>query len=72
MLLPYISKRVLYASPVDFHRLLQYRTIKFAHFVDTGLGKEAADLTPGCCVVVLREGNGMPTKANINLNLRIM
>ncbi|GJN27506.1 hypothetical protein PR202_gb15536 [Eleusine coracana subsp. coracana] len=56
LLLPYITKRVLHASPVDFHRLLQYRTIKFAHFVDTGLGEEAADLTPGCCVVVLREG----------------
>ncbi|TVU05452.1 hypothetical protein EJB05_48616 [Eragrostis curvula] len=55
LLLPYVSKRVLYASAVDFHRLLQYRTIKFAHFVDAKLGEEAAVLTPGCCVVVLRD-----------------
>jgi multisite-specific tRNA:(cytosine-C5)-methyltransferase len=66
LLLRYVSKRLLYASPVDFHRLLQYRTIKFAHFVDTRLGEEAADLTPGCCVVVLHEGNGMPLKTKID------
>uniref|UniRef100_A0A0A8ZLX2 RNA cytosine-C(5)-methyltransferase NSUN2-like PUA domain-containing protein n=1 Tax=Arundo donax TaxID=35708 RepID=A0A0A8ZLX2_ARUDO len=55
LLLPYVSKRILYASPVDFHRLLQYRTINFAHFVDARLGEEAAFLTPGCCVVVLHD-----------------
>ncbi|CAL5013087.1 unnamed protein product [Urochloa decumbens] len=57
LLLPYISKRILYASPVDFHRLLQYRTINFAHFVDSRFGEEAASLMPGCCVVVLVEGH---------------
>ncbi|KAL6661248.1 hypothetical protein ACP70R_000632 [Stipagrostis hirtigluma subsp. patula] len=57
LLLPYVSKRILYASPLDFHRLLQYRTINFAHFVDARFGEEAASLMPGCCVVVLREGH---------------
>ncbi|CAO2169450.1 unnamed protein product [Urochloa humidicola] len=57
LLLPYINKRILYASPLDFHRLLQYRTINFAHFVDSRFGEEAASLMPGCCVVVLLEGH---------------
>lgn len=56
LLLPYISKRILYASPVDFHRLLQYPSINFAHFLDTRSGEQAASLMPGCCVVVLLEG----------------
>ncbi|PNT68316.1 hypothetical protein BRADI_3g38655v3 [Brachypodium distachyon] len=56
LLLPYMSKRILYASPIDFQHLLQYRTINFAHFVDARFGQEAASLMPGCCVVVLREG----------------
>ncbi|CAO2207079.1 unnamed protein product [Urochloa humidicola] len=57
LLLPYISKRILCASPLDFHRLLQYRTINFAHFVDSRFGEEAVSLMPGCCVVVLLEGH---------------
>nr|TKW10850.1 hypothetical protein SEVIR_6G195000v2 [Setaria viridis] len=57
LLLPYISTRILYASPLDFHRLLQYRTINFAHFVDSRFGEEAASMMPGCCVVVLLEGH---------------
>ncbi|KAF8747768.1 hypothetical protein HU200_013176 [Digitaria exilis] len=57
LLLPYINKRILYASPLDFHRLLQYRTINFARFSDARFGEEAASLMPGCCVVVLLEGH---------------
>lgn len=57
LLLPYISKRILYASPVDFQHLLQYRTINFDHFVDARFGEEAASLMPGCCVVMLHEGH---------------
>ncbi|WVZ92421.1 hypothetical protein U9M48_038489 [Paspalum notatum var. saurae] len=57
LLLPYISRRILYASPLDFLRLLQYRSINFAQFVDTRFGEEAASLMPGCCIVVLLEGN---------------
>lgn len=60
LLLPYISKRILYASPLDFHRLLLYQSINFAHFLDTRFGEQAASLMPGCCVVVLLEGNVMP------------
>uniref|UniRef100_A0A0E0EMG4 SAM-dependent MTase RsmB/NOP-type domain-containing protein n=1 Tax=Oryza meridionalis TaxID=40149 RepID=A0A0E0EMG4_9ORYZ len=57
LLLPYISKRILCASPNDFLRLLQYRTVNFAHFIDARFGEEAASLIPGCCVVILREGH---------------
>ncbi|EEC83759.1 hypothetical protein OsI_29649 [Oryza sativa Indica Group] len=57
LLLPYISKRILCASPNDFLRLLQYRTVNFAHFINARFGEEAASLIPGCCVVILREGH---------------
>ncbi|CAN6182617.1 unnamed protein product [Urochloa humidicola] len=57
LLLPYITKQILYASAVDFQHLLQYRTIKFPDFVDAKFGEEASALLPGCCVVVLREGH---------------
>ncbi|XP_073010109.1 uncharacterized protein [Typha latifolia] len=57
LLLPYISKQNLCASLVDFQHLLQYRVVKFADFVDAKLGEEASNLMPGCCVVMLREGN---------------
>uniref|UniRef100_A0ACD6AI17 Uncharacterized protein n=1 Tax=Avena sativa TaxID=4498 RepID=A0ACD6AI17_AVESA len=57
LLFPYMRKRILYASPVDFQKLLQYRTINFAHFADARFGEEASSLMPGCCVVVLCEGH---------------
>lgn len=57
LVLPSISERILYASALEFHRLVQYRSISFAHFTDTRFGEQAASLTPGCCVVVLLEGN---------------
>ncbi|CAM0872694.1 unnamed protein product [Alopecurus aequalis] len=57
LLFPHMRKRILYASPVDFQQLLQYRTINFANFSDARFGEEAASLMPGCCVVVLREGH---------------
>jgi multisite-specific tRNA:(cytosine-C5)-methyltransferase len=56
LLLPYITKQILYASAIDFQHLLHYRTIKFPDFVDAKFGEEASNLLPGCCVVVLREG----------------
>uniref|UniRef100_A0A0D9X927 SAM-dependent MTase RsmB/NOP-type domain-containing protein n=1 Tax=Leersia perrieri TaxID=77586 RepID=A0A0D9X927_9ORYZ len=55
LLLPYISKRILRASPNDFLRLLQYRTVNFAHFIDARFGEEASSLIPGCCIVILHE-----------------
>ncbi|KQJ90616.1 tRNA (cytosine(34)-C(5))-methyltransferase [Brachypodium distachyon] len=57
LLLPYITKQILYASALDFQHLLQYRIIKFPDFVDAKFGEEASALLPGCCVVVLREGH---------------
>ncbi|KAL1183045.1 hypothetical protein V6Z11_A02G155200 [Gossypium hirsutum] len=55
VILPYITKQILYASPADFKHLLQYKSIKFADFVDADFGQKAADLMLGCCVIVLRE-----------------
>uniref|UniRef100_A0ACD5Y7R7 Uncharacterized protein n=1 Tax=Avena sativa TaxID=4498 RepID=A0ACD5Y7R7_AVESA len=57
LLFPYMRNRILYASPVDFQQLLQYRTINFANFADARFGEEASSLMPGCCVVVLCEGH---------------
>ncbi|KAL5201391.1 hypothetical protein ABZP36_035745 [Zizania latifolia] len=57
LLLPYITKQILYASAIDFQHLLQYRTIKFPDFVNAKFGEEASALLPGCCVVALREGH---------------
>ncbi|XP_012469817.2 uncharacterized protein LOC105787805 isoform X1 [Gossypium raimondii] len=57
VILPYITKQILYASPADFKHLLQYKSIKFADFVDADFGQKAADLILGCCVIVLREGD---------------
>ncbi|GMH25307.1 hypothetical protein Nepgr_027150 [Nepenthes gracilis] len=55
LLLPYITKQILHASPVDFRHLLQYNTVKFENFVDAEFGEKASQLMMGCCVVVLRE-----------------
>ncbi|KAM0832438.1 hypothetical protein ACQ4PT_064901 [Festuca glaucescens] len=57
LLLPYITKQILYASAIDFQHLLQYRIIKFPDFVDAKFGEEASALLRGCCVVILREGH---------------
>lgn len=56
MILPYITKQILYASLVDFKHLLQYKTIKFADFVDAEFGEKASKLMMGCCVIVLSKG----------------
>ncbi|XWS29562.1 hypothetical protein CRYUN_Cryun24cG0039400 [Craigia yunnanensis] len=56
VILPYVTKQILYASSADFKHLLQYKTIKFADFVDSEFGQKAANLMLGCCVIVLREG----------------
>ncbi|KAA8530822.1 hypothetical protein F0562_005553 [Nyssa sinensis] len=56
LLLPHITKQILCASPVDFKHLLQYKTIKFADFVDAEFGQKASKLMSGCCVVFLNKG----------------
>nr|GMC65935.1 tRNA (cytosine(34)-C(5))-methyltransferase-like isoform X1 [Ipomoea batatas] len=53
LLLPHVTKQILYASPIDFKHLLQYKSIKFADFVDADFGEKASNLLLGCCVVVL-------------------
>ncbi|XP_068474343.1 uncharacterized protein [Phaseolus vulgaris] len=61
LLLPHISKQILRASAIDFKHLLQYRAVKFADFVDAKFGESAANLMPGCCVIVLGEGSRAAT-----------
>ncbi|KAI3975356.1 hypothetical protein MKX01_022118 [Papaver californicum] len=55
LLLPYISKQILRASLADFKHLLQYRSIKFADFVDPQFREKASSqIKLGCCIVVLQ------------------
>ncbi|KAL6225154.1 hypothetical protein ACLB2K_004006 [Fragaria x ananassa] len=53
LILPYITRQILYASPVDFKHILQYKSIKFSDFVDAEFGAKASGLMLGCCVLVL-------------------
>lgn len=57
LILPHITKQILYASPTDFKHLLKYKCIKFPDFVDPSLREKAAELILGCCVVILRAGS---------------
>lgn len=63
LILPHITKQILSASAIDFKHLLQYKNVKFAEFVDAKFGEMVANLKPGCCVIVLGEGNKFSTEA---------
>ncbi|CAA7019820.1 unnamed protein product [Microthlaspi erraticum] len=56
VILPYITKQVLYTPMADFKHLLQYKSIKFPDFVNQKLGQKVIDLVLGCCVVILSDG----------------
>lgn len=56
LLLPHITKQILYASPVDFKHLLQHKSLKFGDFEDAKFRENASKLQFGCCVVVLNKG----------------
>lgn len=56
VILPYMTKQILYATMVDFKKLLQYKSIKFPDFVLPEFGHKAAELAMGSCVVVLVDG----------------
>lgn len=56
MLLPHVTKQILFASTVDFKHLLQYKSIKFADFTDAEFRNQASNLSLGCCVVVWIKG----------------
>lgn len=67
VILPYITKQILYASSVDFKHLLQYKTIKFADFVNTEFGEKASKLMMGCCVIVLsKDGEALSNPIQID------
>ncbi|KAK4366980.1 hypothetical protein RND71_014860 [Anisodus tanguticus] len=57
LMLPHITKQILYASTADFKHLLQYKSIKFGDLVDAEFGEKASQLLMGCCVVVLSKEN---------------
>ncbi|KAL3355377.1 hypothetical protein AABB24_019446 [Solanum stoloniferum] len=57
LMLPHITKQILYASSADFKHLLQYKSIKLGDFVDAEFGEKASQLLMGCCVVVLNKEN---------------
>ncbi|CAF2146310.1 RNA cytosine-C(5)-methyltransferase NSUN2 isoform X1 [Brassica rapa] len=56
VILPYMTKQLLYATMVDFKSLLQYKSIKFTDFVHPQFGQKAAEVAEGYCVVVLVDG----------------
>lgn len=56
LILPYITKQILQASPADFKRILQDKDVKFDDFADAEFGKNVANLLPGCCVLTLAKG----------------
>ncbi|KAL1190352.1 26S rRNA (cytosine-C(5))-methyltransferase NOP2B [Cardamine amara subsp. amara] len=67
VILPYMTKQILYATMADFKNLLQYKSIKFPDFVHPQFGEKAAELAMGCCVVVLVDGTQLgsePVKVN--------
>ncbi|GFP93129.1 tRNA (cytosine(34)-c(5))-methyltransferase [Phtheirospermum japonicum] len=57
LILPHITKQILYATPVDFKHLLQYKVVKFSDFVNPDVGEKATQLMLGCCVVFLSREN---------------
>ncbi|XP_020537968.1 RNA cytosine-C(5)-methyltransferase NSUN2 isoform X2 [Jatropha curcas] len=66
VILPHISKQILWASPVDFKHLLQYKAIKFMDFVDSEFGEKASKLMMGCCVIVLRDGKNLSDPGQVD------
>ncbi|KAM7261558.1 hypothetical protein ACFE04_020635 [Oxalis oulophora] len=74
LLLPHITKQILFATIADFKHLLQYKTIKFPDFVDPEFGEKASNLMLGCCVVVLKEETNDlsdPVKVDFPLDIAI-
>lgn len=67
LLLPYITKQILLASPVDFKRLLEKKSVKFGDFIDAELNERASNLELGCCVVVLGEA-GQPSTVPLQVD----
>ncbi|KAL8476218.1 hypothetical protein ACS0TY_028761 [Phlomoides rotata] len=59
LILPHITKQLLYASPIDFEHLLKYKSVKLQDFVNPEFAEKATNLLLGCCVVLLsRESSG--------------
>lgn len=57
MILPHITKQLLYASPIDFEHLLKYKSIKLQDFVNPEFAEKATKILLGCCAVILSRGS---------------
>ncbi|KAL4579690.1 hypothetical protein LXL04_015847 [Taraxacum kok-saghyz] len=55
LLLPYMTKQIASSPPLDFKHLLQYKSVKFQDIVDDRFREKLAQLSLGCCVVVLNK-----------------
>ncbi|EFH45197.1 predicted protein, partial [Arabidopsis lyrata subsp. lyrata] len=53
VILPHMTKQILYATMADFKNLLQHKSIKFLDFIHPQIGEKAAKLALGSCVMVL-------------------
>ncbi|XP_057864742.2 multisite-specific tRNA:(cytosine-C(5))-methyltransferase trm4b isoform X2 [Cryptomeria japonica] len=69
MLLPYLRKRILYASLVDFKLLLSTRTLYFKTFQDPKFLTDTSNLSLGCCIVILRTVEADPSNFHLASNL---
>ncbi|XP_023634013.1 tRNA (cytosine(34)-C(5))-methyltransferase isoform X2 [Capsella rubella] len=67
VILPYMTKQILYATMADFKNLLQQKSIKFLDFIHPQIGEKAAELALGSCVMVLVDDTQLgsePVKVN--------
>ncbi|KAL1191962.1 25S rRNA (cytosine-C(5))-methyltransferase NOP2A [Cardamine amara subsp. amara] len=56
VILPYITKQILYIPMADFKHLLEQNSIKFSDFVNPQVVQKATDLVVGSCVVIPSDG----------------
>ncbi|XP_010437125.1 PREDICTED: tRNA (cytosine(34)-C(5))-methyltransferase-like [Camelina sativa] len=67
VILPYMTKQILYATMADFKNLLQHKSIKFLDFIHPQIGEKAEELALGSCVMVLVDDTQLgsePVKVN--------
>lgn len=53
LILPSITKQILYSSAVELKHLLEKRSVRFGDFLDREFGERAAKLMPGGCILML-------------------
>ncbi|CAN8328548.1 unnamed protein product [Cochlearia groenlandica] len=56
LILPYMTKQILYATMAEFKNLLRHKSVKFPDLVNPQFVQDAAELAMGYCAVVLVDG----------------